>query len=634
MECVVINPFKDRSGPREVSRVVGETLVIGDEGRRARWIEQQLVRPITPSEVEDWPWGMTRGATLTAVAPPTLTKSRIVACVSVWDDRHALTRGAPRWVPYVDHVIVVDGPYRGMPLDRARTLGWQGAAKALGLPPERVRYLAPDPNGWVDQCAKRTAYLEAATPGDLLFIVDADELVTGAECLLEPMPTGLDVGWVRIEYPQLYCRRYRQPRLIRARPGLRYGGRHHWIWCGSSLVATHQYGGPGWWHDTIPLLIENRPDLRGIRPRGASHARTIQAAREGCAVALSASSDQQMLAREALRILQLTTYDPGNVVYRLHTALNSTTPHASIFGRHAGDNPFAAPMQYDVGPDIEVIRSAAREADLIHCHLSYHALQQIGPPEGTPVVIHHHGTMYRRAPQILDAKDAQWAGLRLVSNLELLQYGDDLHWLPNPVPVVRYQRLRADLRETPEPGVPFLVGHSPSKPELKGTASFLEACARLQGRGVPIEPVLLQGLPLAQAIAGKARCDAFFDSFWLGIQCSGLEAAAMGIPVLAGDIQVRDAYVARLGECPYTFVEDVGALEAALDRLYADHEWRTREAQRVRAYVEQYHDYAAVALRYLDLLDAAFGWRMALRVGGPGLANGARTHTLSPAGRV
>ena len=83
----------------------------------------------------------------------------------------------------------------------------------------------------------------------------------------------------------------------------------------------------------------------------------------------------------------------------------------------------------------------------------------------------------------------------------------------------------------------------------------------------------------------------------------------MGQPVIAGDPVVADRYRAWLGEVPYTYANDEETLTAALRALVLNPAWRAEEAARVGAYVRSYHDYAAVALRYLDLLDDALHWR-------------------------
>jgi hypothetical protein len=127
--------------------------------------------------------------------------------------------------------------------------------------------------------------------------------------------------------------------------------------------------------------------------------------------------------------------------------------------------------------------------------------------------------------------------------------------------------------------------------------------------------VLIEGMTHAQSVATKATCDAVFDSFWLGIQCSGLEGAAMGLPVIAGDAFTAGKYREIVGHVPYTYADDEATLTEALERLAVDAEWRRGEAERVATYCEAWHDEAAVALRYLDLLDLAFNWRQVMAGG-------------------
>jgi hypothetical protein len=322
-------------------------------------------------------------------------------------------------------------------------------------------------------------------------------------------------------------------------------------------------------------------------------------------------------AHEALRIAQTAFYDAGLVGYRLHTAINTTTPHSSVFfaDRAAGRNPFHGPSQFDLNGDQSELWNLLQQADVVHCHLDYSGIDRVNVrPER--LVIHHHGTMYRKTPgpNWYNLVDPARARLRLVSNLELLRYDDGLQFLPNPVPVARYRRLRAAMRSGAIRGRRFQIAHSPSKRNLKGTDALLRVVDRLQTKGIAVEALLIEGRPHGDALALKAHADACFDSFWLGMQCSGLEAAAMGLPVIAGDQRVAAEYRKWLNEVPYTFADTEADLEEAIVRLVTDADFYCAEADRVTAYVTQHHDDAAVALRYLDLLDGAFGWREALRV--------------------
>jgi glycosyltransferase involved in cell wall biosynthesis len=265
------------------------------------------------------------------------------------------------------------------------------------------------------------------------------------------------------------------------------------------------------------------------------------------------------------------------------------------------------------------LRPMLESADVLHCHLGYNlrerALKALGWTVPSVTVIHHHGTMLREASDWYRVMDARYAALQLVSNFELLTYVPSAKWLPNPMPTAYYRDLRAaeyPARVTP-PGL-LAVGHSPSKRALKGTDVFLDVMERLKREGVPVWPCLIEGVSHDQAMRLKARCDLFFDSFWLGIQCSGLEAGAMGIPVIAGDETVRDRYREHLGQEPYVFANDGEQLFEVIRRLALDEAWRTQAGQEIARYVRDVHDEAAVALRYLDLLDEAVRWRAQLRI--------------------
>jgi hypothetical protein len=325
-----------------------------------------------------------------------------------------------------------------------------------------------------------------------------------------------------------------------------------------------------------------------------------------------------------LRIVQGTGYDPGNAAYRFHTAVNETTPHASAFVRFLNrhNNPFGCPWQYDATRDPATARALLLAADVVHCHIDQRLTQNVGLPRrpraGQVVVRHYHGTQF----------DAN--GVQLPDDMQhpiRCAVGDDIdgyvlvgarltlcalrpgriHWLPITVPVDRYAAMAAG--RPPREGRPFRIAHSPTRSLLKGTDVFKRACRNLRKRGLRVEPVMIERASHADALALKATCDATFDAFALGIQGSGLEAAAMGQPVIAGDAAVADLYRDALGEVPYTF-SDAGTLEATIERMATDGEFYAAEAARVGQYVRAVHDYPAVAARYTALLADAGARRL------------------------
>lgn len=529
----------------------------------------------------------------------------IVACLNIWMDTPALRETMASWVSQVDAVVVADGPYHAG--HGPSTDGLDEVLAKLSIPVIRVPWTGAQ---WPDQPTKRTALLQTAAhayPGALLVVVDADETITGD---LRASPVA-DVLWCDVTSP-LYQRPMSQPRGFRARPDLAYKGRHHWLHTGETLLATHQYGGTGVLHDRLPVILHNARGLAHTPARRQMKHQILRAQYEreqGARTTVGAASDRRATKREALRILQTTHYDAGLVGYRLHTAINATTPHVSAFGSAHQRNTFGAPVQYAMDQNDDHLRltELLRTADVLHCHLDYAGLYRLGRQQFPWTVIHHHGTMYRTAAYLFNQQDAVNAGLRLVSNLELLQCGENLHFLPNPVPVAWYRRLRV-----PHGTGAFRVAHSPSRRALKATDTFLRACDRLQRDGLAIEPVLIEGRSHAESLTIKGTCDAAFDSFWLGMQCSGLEAAAMGLPVIAGDTDCLREYTDWLGEAPYTFANTEDQLVEQLARLATDRVFYDAEAARVSGYVVTHHDEAAVALRYLDLLDEAFQWRQVM----------------------
>lgn len=303
----------------------------------------------------------------------------------------------------------------------------------------------------------------------------------------------------------------------------------------------------------------------------------------------------------ALRVLQVTHYDPGASVYRYHSAANTTGGVISAFVRFGHSNPHCDLRQFDGVTDKDAVRVLMATADVVHCHMDYTVLlnELGGLPDGMRAAITYHGSLEASRPSITypDA-DARMRSIVFGARPYHKRFGDHVTWLPIPMPVADYAALAA----RPKTG-PFRVAHSPTRREIKGTDAFLAAVAQLQADGVAIEPVLIEGLEHGAALRLKATCHATFDSFWLGMQGSGLEAAAMGQAVVAGS---WDADYGRVGlPMPWTVAEEPDALREALRRLATDPTFYAAEAARVGAYVKARHDYPVVGAIYRDTLTEA-----------------------------
>lgn len=322
----------------------------------------------------------------------------------------------------------------------------------------------------------------------------------------------------------------------------------------------------------------------------------------------------------ALKVVQGTGYDPGNAAYRFHTAVNEHTPHCSAFVRYMTrhNNPFKCPTQYNATTDPALTRALLLDADVLHCHIDWILPVNVGlgvrPKPGQIVIRHYHGTQFnggkpvatqKQVPRLNAEQDDAVAAVLVGARLQVcaLRPGR-IQWLPITVPVDRYAAM-VPCHEKPWPRRPFRVAHSPTKASIKGTREFTQVVKRLQQKGIAIEPVMIERKSHTDALKLKATADACFDSFALGIQGSGLEAAAMGQPVIAGDPHVRELYEKEFGAVPYTYAPTWSQLETALERLATDQAYYESERARVMQYVREVHDYPAVAARYSRILAEA-----------------------------
>lgn len=308
-----------------------------------------------------------------------------------------------------------------------------------------------------------------------------------------------------------------------------------------------------------------------------------------------------------LRVLQLTQYDPGCAVYRYHSAANTVRGVVSAFARFGWSNPACHLRQWDGDADRKTVELLALTADVIHVHMDYRALHhdlKYALQANQRAAITYHGSVLpgdERRTFVDHEADRRMGALQFGARPYHGRHGVT-NYLPIPVPVRDYQALAAATAR-PDPDIVVRVAHSPTKRALKGTAEFLSAVDALRARGVGIEAVLIEGVEHGDALRIKAGCHATFDSFWLGMQGSGIEAAAMGQVVLAGDeLAAKEAATLNGGVIPWTFTPDAGALRQALERLVRDAAWRRAEAARVADYVGRLHDYPAVGARYLNTL--------------------------------
>lgn len=238
-------------------------------------------------------------------------------------------------------------------------------------------------------------------------------------------------------------------------------------------------------------------------------------------------------------------------------------------------------------------------ADIIHTMENMnHVLKHSNPP-GKPFILHHHGTRYREGHAELDRIANQHRLIQLCSTIDLTIYNKNVRWLPNPIDIDLMQSIRSQYHPVSEKHT-AVFSHAPYKPNpLKGTDHFIKAVEEINA-----EMLLIENQTWVAGLAMKARSDVLLDQMLYGYGLSGLEAMAMGIPVIGGIMpSIRTTYDKFLNELPI-MESTVGDLkESLLDIL--DRTKYYEVSNKGLHYVVKYHSQSSVVDRLKDIYQEA-----------------------------
>lgn len=176
-------------------------------------------------------------------------------------------------------------------------------------------------------------------------------------------------------------------------------------------------------------------------------------------------------------------------------------------------------------------------SDLIHQNNDLHFATMRFPKRSLdltkPMVIHHHGTMYRTRPDYHLAAQKQYGATSICSTVDLWAIAPDKsHWLPQayePEELLEYRERFYD----PKDGV-LRIAHAPTNRVIKSTRALEGAVKRLRWLGAKVYLDVIEKVSNKQCLERKARADLFVDQLLLGYGCNAIEAWGMGIPVIAG----------------------------------------------------------------------------------------------------
>jgi hypothetical protein len=267
----------------------------------------------------------------------------------------------------------------------------------------------------------------------------------------------------------------------------------------------------------------------------------------------------------AMRVLVWSTgQDTGGQGYRIGMGFRQHAPddwHVDVLNDSAsvlGYPELQAPVR--AGHRRLMARDMYRAADVVHLRNTMRGWQQQDEGSGKPILLHHHGTLYRDSHQRVSELARQVGALEVASTVDLCLLEPGVVWLPSPYEGSDLARLRADSRvELHDDGV-LRVAHLPTNAKVKNSGAVLAALRQLQDEGHRLEIItnvdakgVARHVSWRTALWQKAKADVYVDQLELGYGNNAVEAWGMGIPVVAGvaDPAVRDDMLARWGTLPF-----------------------------------------------------------------------------------
>jgi hypothetical protein len=261
-------------------------------------------------------------------------------------------------------------------------------------------------------------------------------------------------------------------------------------------------------------------------------------------------------------------------------------------------------------------------ADVIHLNNSERAALRFRIRK--PMLLHHHGSLFRGNPERMLGIAKHWRMVQAVSTIDLTKPDPKvLHWLPSPYDLEELadfgnaHRREADGR--------IRIGHFPTNKATKHTDLFLAAIGELQAEGLPIDLVMSPmgegaavGWSWKQTMEVKATCDIVYDQLAYGYGCNSIEAWAMGIPVISGADEWTLGQMAR--QWPAIPFEEANerTVKSVIKAMVESVDLREDAIERGLNHVRKYHDEHRALERLAELYALAIATYDRQRIPGKG----------------
>jgi glycosyltransferase involved in cell wall biosynthesis len=152
---------------------------------------------------------------------------------------------------------------------------------------------------------------------------------------------------------------------------------------------------------------------------------------------------------------------------------------------------------------------------------------------------------------------------------------------------------------------PVRVLHAPNHRAIKGTEHVVDACRRLAAEGLPVELVLLEGVPNQEIRRTIEDVHVVASAFVMGYyELFAVEGMSMSRPVLnywRPDLKRLHTERSFAGECPIVDAP-IDELADRIRELVIDSGLRARLGEEGRRYVERRHSYEAMGAVLADVV--------------------------------
>jgi glycosyltransferase involved in cell wall biosynthesis len=315
-----------------------------------------------------------------------------------------------------------------------------------------------------------------------------------------------------------------------------------------------------------------------------------------------------------MNILMIAINDPAGAAIAFTKAINRYTDHTcrlitkEIRYNFMFEKGLHMPWLDDNGwGEVEYLLN---ESDIFHFHMTADDNLELGPFKvsdyipGKQIVHHHHGHPdFRSNPNKYRAKYQSLKRQNLiVSTPDLLKLLPEAKWVPNLVPLNHPLYLP---KNAPENGC-VIIGHSPTRQDLKNTSDLLEVVGKLKSKtaGISVEINVITDTDHKECLRRKRNCHIIFDHMQGYYGVSSLESLSQGKPVIAGlddwNIHCIKEFT-NTDQIPWIIARNANELHEKIANLVNNSDLRSEIGRNSRIYMQNYWSEQSVIQRLLTV---------------------------------